>query len=128
MSCIPPKTNPALGPERLWILCKCLQAKLLAQPVELVFTESPESAFDWQPQRVERLSPAVVDVEPTRFRIVRYHQQQERSLSKVQPTGDSRLGPPGESEDGLIFVEPLQTKILQTQDVVDLHCVHKDLL
>src|SRR5579871_5175517 len=128
MSCIPPKTNPASGPERLWILCKCLQAKLLAQAVELVFSKSTESAFDWQPQRVECFSPAVVDVEPTRFRVVRYHQHQERSLGEVQPTGDSRLGTLSEPEDGLILVKPLQTQILQTQDVIDLHCVHKDLL
>src|SRR2546430_1349732 len=108
MSCIPPKTLAGVSPERLWVLCKGPQSKLLAQAVELVFPESTKSAFDWQPQRVERLSPAVVDVEPTRFRIVRYHQHQERSLGKVQPTGDSRLGSLGEPEDGLILVKSLQ--------------------
>src|SRR5215471_10097021 len=109
MSCIPPKTNPALGPERLWILCKCLQAKLLAQAVELVFPESTESAFDRQPQRVKCLSPAIVDVEPTGFRVVGDHEHQERPLGEVQPTSDSRLGSLGEPEDRLIFVKPLQT-------------------
>src|ERR1051326_3794885 len=128
MSCIPPKTNSASGPERLWILCKCLQAKLLAQAVELVFPKSTESACDWQPQRVECFSPAVVDVEPTRFRVVRYHQHQQRPFGEIHPAGDSRLGPLGESQDRLILVQPLQSKVLQTQDVIDFYCVHTDLL
>jgi hypothetical protein len=41
---------------------------------------------------------------------------------------DSCLGTLGETHDGFILVEPLQTKILQAQDVIDLHCVHENLL
>jgi len=52
--------------------------------------------------------------------IVRNHQHQERTLGKVQPMCDSCLGTLGETHDGLILVEPLQTKVLQAQDVVDL--------
>src|SRR6185369_8170109 len=51
----------------------------------------------------------------------------ERSFGEVQPTGDSRLGPLGESQDRLILVQSLQSKILQTQDVIDFYCVHTDL-
>jgi hypothetical protein len=42
--------------------------------------------------------------------------------------GDSCFGTLGETHDGFILVEPLQTKILQAQDVIDLHCVHGNLL
>jgi hypothetical protein len=90
-------------------------------------SEFSESTLDRQAQRVECLSGAVIDVETTGLRIVRDHQHQERPFGEVQPTGDSRLGPLGKSQDRLILVQSLQSKILQTQDVIDFYCVHTDL-
>src|SRR5581483_2660408 len=117
-----------LRPQRLRVPSETGQPERPGECFKLVLPEPAVTAFDWEGERIEGLPTPVIDVETTRFRIVRNHQKQQRTFGEVQPPGNPCLSSCCETQNGSILIQLFQTKIPLMQDISDAYLLHTELL